>query len=194
MTFSSFGSVQHYPNIYCFGPTAANTNISNYLTHTTGERYSHSISMRIDYLQRASRYPAVSYSGFQSAGVASATAAGIPVIMSEANSCACGGCPLISPTVSVSRSMHLLHLPDLTLIYLVRCDALGNRRVPRISRQQLLRCLHPHSGIRRYLQHLRPSSLPEPLGEQGLEDRIDVLFPPDDERSHVQERLHRHGS
>lgn len=49
-----------------------------------------------------SPYPAVSYSGFQSAGVASATAANIPVIMSEANSCACGGCPLISPTVRIS--------------------------------------------------------------------------------------------
>jgi len=73
-------AVQHYPDIYCFGPTASNTNISNYLTHTS----------------------AVSYSGFQSAGIASATAAGIPVIMSEANSCACGGCPLISPTFAAT--------------------------------------------------------------------------------------------
>lgn len=53
MKLSTYDSVQHYPNIYCFGPTAANTNISNYLTHTTGKQYPHSLSIRIDHLYLA---------------------------------------------------------------------------------------------------------------------------------------------
>ncbi|EIM92835.1 uncharacterized protein STEHIDRAFT_136561 [Stereum hirsutum FP-91666 SS1] len=69
-------TLQHYPNNFCSGATASNTNISAYLTHTT----------------------VPSYTSWNSAGVLAAAEANVPVVMTEFNTCSCGGSPTISPT------------------------------------------------------------------------------------------------
>ncbi|EIM89642.1 uncharacterized protein STEHIDRAFT_166010 [Stereum hirsutum FP-91666 SS1] len=73
-------TLQHYPDNFCSGATDTNTNISAYLTHTT----------------------VPSYTSWNSDGVLAAAEANVPILMTEFNTCSCGGSPTISPTFTAT--------------------------------------------------------------------------------------------
>lgn len=86
-------SVQHYPQSACNGYTAATSNISYYLSHTNGENDRVPVFLYTDISSVGS------YLDTYSDGIKAAGKTNVPVLMTEYNSCSCGGDPSVAPTV-----------------------------------------------------------------------------------------------
>lgn len=98
-----------YPNNFCSGATDSNTNISAYLTHTTG-MCDPFFDLTTQTFNTSRHITVPSYTSWNSAGVLAAAEANVPVVMTEFNTCSCGGSPTISPTVSIFPFMSSFQL------------------------------------------------------------------------------------
>lgn len=108
----------------------------------------------------SSRYiPVPSYTSWNSAGVLAAAEANVPVVMTEFNTCSCGGSPTISPTVNTLSSM--LFLPRFThqSTAIVCRNSLGCGRRLVVRCYQPNRSLPPHPRKWCHIQPIRPPIL-----------------------------------